>query len=205
LLHNAIRHTPVSGVLSVDLMTDGRHAALTFSDSGPGIDAELAQRLCQPFSAGDVRTGSGLGLAISRQLARRMGGDTGVDSTPGRGSTFWFTAQIRRADDGADAAQAPALARPAAPPPALAGRRVLLVDDNELNRLVATGLLQAGGLHVDTAIDGAQAIERLAQAPDGTYDAVLMDMQMPVMDGLTATRRLRAQARFAALPVIAMT
>ncbi len=74
LLHNAIRHTPVSGMLAVDLVTDGRHAALTFSDSGPGIDDELARRLFQPFSAGDVRTGSGLGLAICREIVQALGG-----------------------------------------------------------------------------------------------------------------------------------
>lgn len=213
-VNNAIKFT-TSGEVAVVLEATGAEAGGTLvlrgtvRDTGIGLTAAQQAHLFQAFHQADATItrrfgGTGLGLAISRQLARRMGGDTGVDSTPGEGSTFWFTAQVRRAE-GADAAQGPAPALPAAPPPALAGRRVLLVDDNELNRLVATGLLEAGGLHVDTAMDGAQAIERLAQAPDGTYDAVLMDMQMPVMDGLTATRRLRAQARFAALPVIAMT
>ncbi len=214
-VNNAIKFTE-SGEVAVVLEATGADADETLllrgtvRDTGIGLTAAQQAHLFQAFHQADATItrrfgGTGLGLAISRQLARRMGGDTGVDSSPGRGSTFWFTAQVRRADDGAGAAQTPAPTRSAAPPPALAGRRVLLVDDNELNRLVATGLLEAGGLHVDTAVDGAQAIERLAQAPDGTYDAVLMDMQMPVMDGLTATRRLRAQARFAALPVIAMT
>lgn len=213
-VNNAIKFT-TSGEVAVVLEATGAEAGGTLvlrgtvRDTGIGLTAAQQAHLFQAFHQADATItrrfgGTGLGLAISRQLARRMGGDTGVDSTPGEGSTFWFTAQVRRAE-GADAAQGPAPALPAAPPPALAGRRVLLVDDNELNRLVATGLLEAGGLHVDTAVDGAQAIERLAQAPDGTYDAVLMDMQMPVMDGLTATRRLRAQARFAGLPVIAMT
>ncbi len=213
-VNNAIKFT-TSGEVAVVLEASGAEADGTLvlrgtvRDTGIGLTAAQQVHLFQAFHQADATItrrfgGTGLGLAISRQLARRMGGDTGVDSTPGEGSTFWFTAQVRRAE-GADAAQGPAPALPAAPPPALAGRRVLLVDDNELNRLVATGLLEAGGLQVDTAVDGAQAIERLAQAPDGTYDAVLMDMQMPVMDGLTATRRLRAQARFADLPVIAMT
>ncbi|ADX48069.1 multi-sensor hybrid histidine kinase [Paracidovorax avenae ATCC 19860] len=181
----------------------------TVRDTGIGLTPLQREHLFQPFHQADATItrrfgGTGLGLAISRRLARHMGGDTGVDSTPGLGSTFWFTVRVRRAADGtAPAAVAPAL--PSGTPAALAGRRVLLVDDNELNRLVATGLLEAGGLQVDTANDGAQALERLARAPDGTYDAVLMDMQMPVMDGLTATRRLRDDPRFAALPVIAMT
>ncbi|ABM34819.1 ATP-binding protein [Paracidovorax citrulli] len=213
-VNNAIKFTE-SGEVAVALEAEAQDSEGTVvlrgtvRDTGIGLTAQQREHLFQSFHQADATItrrfgGTGLGLAISRRLARHMGGDAGVDSTPGLGSTFWFTVRVRRAD-GTVRPAAPALPPLSGAPAALAGRRVLLVDDNELNRLVATGLLEAGGLQVDTADDGAQALEQLARAPDGTYDAVLMDMQMPVMDGLTATRRLRAQQRFATLPVIAMT
>ncbi|SFD80877.1 hybrid sensor histidine kinase/response regulator [Paracidovorax konjaci] len=219
-VNNALKFTQAGEVaVALDAIAqdgDGLLLRGTVRDTGIGLTAAQRDHLFQAFHQADATItrrfgGTGLGLAISRQLAQRMGGETGVESAPGLGSTFWFTARVRRADTAAQeglAARAGADGARAAPrraPAALAGRRVLLVDDNELNRLVATGLLEAGGLRVDTANDGVQAIDQLVRAPDGTYDAVLMDMQMPVMDGLTATRRLRAQARFATLPVIAMT
>ncbi|GKS87695.1 response regulator [Acidovorax sp. SUPP2539] len=180
-------------------------------DTGIGLTAEQQSHLFQAFHQADATItrrfgGTGLGLAISRQLALLMGGDAGVHSAPGAGSTFWFTARVQRSARPALPAPGERGARAPSAPAALAGLHVLLVDDNELNRLVAAGLLESGGLHVDTASDGAEALRRLNEAPDGThYDAVLMDMQMPVMDGLTATRALRQDPRFAHLPVIAMT
>ncbi|MDA8444387.1 hybrid sensor histidine kinase/response regulator [Paracidovorax valerianellae] len=181
-------------------------------DTGIGLTEEQKAHLFQAFHQADATItrrfgGTGLGLAISRQLALLMGGDAGVDSTPGQGSTFWFTARVRRsAAPAAGHALGAVGARASGAPAALAGLRVLLVDDNELNRLVAAGLLESGGLRVDTANDGAEALRRLDEAPSSTYyDAVLMDMQMPVMDGLSATRALRQDARFAQLPIIAMT
>jgi CheY-like chemotaxis protein len=136
-----------------------------------------------------------------------MGGDTGVQSQPGQGSTFWFTARLQRApaaDWARDVLTQP-LQTTALAPAHTAGLRVLVVDDNDLNRQVAKGLLEAGGLIVDMAHHGAEAVDTLTQASDNTYAAVLMDMQMPVMDGLSATRALRALPRFEALPIIAMT
>jgi signal transduction histidine kinase/DNA-binding NarL/FixJ family response regulator len=179
-------------------------------DTGIGVDPAQAKQLFTPFTQADASIsrrfgGTGLGLAISKSLAERMGGAVGLASTPGKGSRFWFQVPVEAADP---ASQTSSLFPSPAEEPVwerLEGRRVLLVDDNELNRLVSRELLETVGLAVETAEDGAQAIERLTQAPDGTYDLVLMDMMMPVLDGLAATRRLRANPRFAGLPVIAMT
>ncbi|MFY3386036.1 response regulator [Paracidovorax sp. MALMAid1276] len=203
------------------------------SDTGQGLSDSQMGRLFQPFHQPDTATtrrfgGTGLGLVISRQLAELMGGTAGVRSTPGEGSTFWFTARVQRAPEplpAPPAADSPPPQEPTAPPPPAAlapapapadpaapdaaadtgPRRVLVVDDNPINLQVACGLLKHGGVAVDTAEDGQEAMERLAAAPPGTYSAVLMDIQMPVMDGLSATRALRAQEAWQRLPIVAMT
>ncbi|RLJ38336.1 ATP-binding protein [Acidovorax sp. 106] len=215
-VHNAIKFTHQGEVLvrlSV-AQQDGNSLLLhgAVQDTGIGLTPEQMQGLFEPFRQGDSSItrrfgGTGLGLVISRQLARAMGGDTGVQSQPGQGSTFWFTARLQRApatDWARDVLTQP-LQTTALAPAHTAGLRVLVVDDNEVNRQVAKGLLEAGGLIVDMADHGAEAVETLTQASDNTYAAVLMDMQMPVMDGLSATRALRALPRFEALPIIAMT
>jgi signal transduction histidine kinase/DNA-binding response OmpR family regulator len=202
---------------------DGDRARLRFSvsDTGIGLTPEQQSRLFQKFQQADGSTsrkygGTGLGLAISRQLAGLMGGEVGVDSQWGQGSTFWFTAEVGVADAteasavAANRAGATAGASADAPssgwvPGAIAslrGAQVLLVDDNELNLQVATELLQEIGVEVHTARDGQQAIERLRGAP---VDLVLMDMQMPVLDGIEATIEIREDPAHAALPIIAMT
>lgn len=182
------------------------------SDTGIGIADEQRERLFRSFEQADSSItrkygGTGLGLAISKRLAEIMGGTVGVESTPGRGSRFWFTCRVGQSP------RARALAAPgaieatgecAAPGAAasLAGARVLLVEDNELNREVAAALLREVGAEVDFAEDGAQALQCL-QAQ--TYQLVLMDLQMPVMDGFTATREIRKLPAFRDLPIIALT
>ncbi|AYM97864.1 response regulator [Acidovorax sp. 1608163] len=215
-VHNAIKFTHQGEVLvRLSVAQQDNNSLLlhgAVQDTGIGLTPEQMQGLFEPFRQGDSSItrrfgGTGLGLVISRQLARAMGGDTGVQSQPGQGSTFWFTARLQRApatDWARDVLTQP-LQTTALAPAHTAGLRVLVVDDNDLNRQVAKGLLEAGGLVVDMAHDGAQAVETLTQASDNTYAAVLMDMQMPVMDGLSATRALRALPRFEALPIIAMT
>jgi two-component system, sensor histidine kinase and response regulator len=178
---------------------------LAVLDTGIGISAQQQQQLFQRFQQADASTtrrfgGTGLGLAISRKLARLMGGEAGVESEPGRGSCFWFTARL-----GLPAEKAPPL--PSVSPgqqqhPSLQGARVLLAEDNETNRVVACTLLRRAGIEVDVAVDGEQALQRLE---GGSYDAVLMDGQMPVLDGVEATRILRARPGNEDLPVIAMT
>ena len=177
-------------------------------DSGIGIPSETLSRLFRAFEQADNSTtrnygGTGLGLAICRRLARLMGGDVGVKSIYGQGSTFWFTVRLRRGRkavrvaSGGTQAHAEALLRQRA-----AGHRILLAEDNPINQEVAKGLLDAVGLHTDLAINGEEALQ-LAQQND--YAAVLMDMQMPVMDGIAATQAIRQLPERQRLPILAMT
>jgi PAS domain S-box-containing protein len=198
-----------------DHSAEGRRALLRFavSDTGAGIDEPTLARLFTAFEQADASTtrrhgGTGLGLSITRNLARLMGGDAGAESTPGQGSTFWFTARLQPLPA--------ALAPPAAPGTAAeqaaaaeaalrsgcAGQRLLLAEDNEINQLVASELLQSVGLEVDVAGDGRAAVEQALARP---YALVLMDVQMPVMDGIEATRALRRRSGLQHLPIVALT
>lgn len=209
---NAIKFSDHGAVtLSLDLQRDAHQRLYLYGevkDQGIGLSEAQQNKLFEPFQQADTSItrrfgGTGLGLAISRSLAELMGGSVGVHSTPERGSRFWFRVRV-----GAFDVNQPL---PVTVPtntidkPALAGLRVLLVDDNELNRLVASEFLQEVGIEVEEAEDGQVAIQLLEDAKNGTYDAVLMDMMMPELDGLSATRLLRKQARFSNLPIIAIT
>ena len=174
---------------------------LAVSDTGVGMNAEQCGRLFTPFSQGDRSTarrfgGTGLGLAICRQLADMMGGSIGVESTPGEGSTFTVRLALpTAAGPGADAAAAPSLD--------LAGARVLVVDDNRVNQMVARAILEAADISVATVDDGHTALARL-RGED--FDVVLMDVHMPVMDGVEAVRRIRAgEGGRVDMPVVALT
>jgi two-component system sensor histidine kinase/response regulator len=175
-------------------------------DTGIGIAADKLPNLFQAFEQADSSTtrrygGTGLGLVITRRLAQMMGGDAGVESTTGQGSRFWFTARLRNGT---------ATIRKDAPtePEVTTGRRVylnnkvLLAEDNPINQEIALELLRGAGLTVDLAENGLQAVELVQQ---NHYDLILMDMQMPELDGLAATRSIRALAQGRQIPILAMT
>jgi PAS domain S-box-containing protein len=208
LLSNAIKFTERGEIrisVQVNDCQPGGECRLRYAirDTGIGIPPEKLGTLFRPFTQADTSTtrrfgGTGLGLAISKQLAQLMGGDIVVESAPGRGSTFALTIPIRLAVEAAG--EMPPVAAP--DKAQLGGRHVLLVEDNTLNQLVATTFLQRMGVQVAVANHGGEAVEYVRTQP---VDMVLMDLQMPVMDGFEATRQIRALPQGAHLPIVAMT
>ena len=176
-------------------------------DTGIGISAETLRRLFTSFEQADSSTtrkygGTGLGLAITRRLAELMGGEAGVESTEGVGSCFWFTVRMKKEAAMAGAVPAATTDNEKLLNERCAGRWVLIVDDEPINREIAQMLLDDAGLRTDIAEHGAEA---LSKAREATYDLILMDMQMPNVDGLEATRQLRQTTAYRHTPIIAMT
>lgn len=207
---NAVKFTDHGRIdLRVDLIeSTPANALIRFSvkDTGIGVKPSDVRHIFELFHQADNSTfrrygGSGLGLAITRELARLMGGDVGVDSRPNEGSTFWFTARLPKigglTSDLPDesAYEAMLIER-------FAGEAVLVVEDNEINREITGELLVACQLDVDFAEDGLIALERVALR---NYRLILMDMQMPNLSGPDAVRRIRAMPGLAKVPIIAMT
>jgi signal transduction histidine kinase/CheY-like chemotaxis protein len=216
LLSNAIKFT-AQGEVEVGISAkplarqDGEPQSFTVHidvrDSGIGMSKEVMDKLFTVFTQADGATtrkfgGSGLGLAISRQLARMMGGDITVTSQEGRGSTFHLTFKAQEAHAVAEAA--PATATKTAEPKrsGLRGMRVLLTDDNAINRQVIKLFLAPQGCEISEATNGKEALDKVAS---GEFDIVLLDVHMPVMDGKEAIKRIRANEKWQNLPVIALT
>jgi PAS domain S-box-containing protein len=207
LLSNAIKFTARGSVHLGATMTSDGQVRLAVTDTGIGIEAEVLARLFRPFVQADESTtreygGSGLGLSICRALAREMGGQAGGESEPGRGSVFWAelpleTAQVRAPRADTSAAVAPADID-------ISGMRVLLVDDNETNAVIASAMLSRWGVDVSTAQSGRDALE-LIDHEGRRFDIVLMDLHMPGMNGYDVTRFLRARHSAEALPIVALT
>ncbi len=215
LLSNAVKFSHPGGSVDFSVeqtgFADGKGTyAFTVRDQGIGISDAQKEKLFLPFEQADAGVsrfygGTGLGLPIAKNIANAMGGDISVESTPGLGSVFSFTLSF------------PArAAMPEAPPvesapeenaaPDFSGKRALVVDDIDINRDILMELLRDSGLAMEEAENGRQAVDMFLASPPGYYDIILMDMQMPIMDGCDATRTLRASGRSDAhVPVIAMT
>ena len=207
LVNNAIKFTSRGGVtiaLSAEEHSDSvQHVRIEVRDTGIGVAPEKLKALFERFSQADASIhgrfgGTGLGLVISKKLIELMGGRIGVESVEGKGTTLWLTLTLPCVDRSALVEKG----ETTAPELQTDGRHILVVDDVDLNRELVTALLAPHGHTVHQAADGAEAVSAVASTD---YDLVLMDVQMPGMDGLTATRAIRAVDRLAKLPIIAMT
>ena len=209
LASNAVKFTN-RGIIQISVRTlslSDDHVELEFMvcDTGIGMDADKLDSIFRPFSQADSSTtrnfgGTGLGLTISSQLISKMGGEIQVESEPGIGSTFYFRLgfPVINGDPVEDKAEISVTRNYSQ----LQGTRVLLVEDNEINRELATEVLTRNRLVVDTAVNGKEALAKLS---NNSHDLVLMDIQMPVMDGYEAARAIRGKLGLGNLPIIALT
>ena len=209
---NALKFTK-TGQITVRVKEEAQTAAtatLRFEveDTGIGIAPDVLPKLFSAFEQADSSMtrsygGTGLGLAITQKLAALMGGSAGVDSSLGKGSTFWFTAVLRKTEQTAmEALREGERTAEQAIQRDHAGKKILLVEDEPTNREIAQLLLTDVGFKIDLAENGQEAVEK---ARSSDYDAILMDMQMPVLDGLDATRQIRQLPEHQATPILAMT
>jgi len=212
LLSNAYKFTPSGGEVRVSVRETRREGGsglyeLHVADTGIGMAPEFAENMFTPFERERTSTvsgiqGTGLGLSITKSIVDMMGGIIEVTTEPDKGTEFTISLALPLADEPADTTEQPQEGEVD-----LSGLRLLLAEDIEVNREIARMILQQFGCEIDEATNGLEAVEMLRAAEPGTYDAVLMDIQMPVMDGYEATRAIRdlADPQRAAVPVVAMT
>lgn len=225
LLSNALKFTPEGGNVGINVRERERkngyaYLELQVKDNGIGMSKEFMKKIFNPFeqeAPGSARdnVGSGLGLAIVYNLVQLMGGTVQVESKKHRGSRFVIQIPLQLVDDGINVKHPDFSAQEIvlhtdenkAETPKLQGLRVLLAEDNELNREIAVEILSMEGAEVDVAENGCQAVDLFAQQEEGIYDVVLMDIRMPIMNGIEATKAIRAMNRkdASSIPIIAMT
>ena len=211
ILSNAVKYTPDSGTINFyareTLFEEGLvHLRIEIADTGIGMSEEFLQHIFEPFTQEQQTSrttykGTGLGMAITKKLVDQMHGSLDVESTPGKGSTFTVRLSLPLAETAYDTPEEE-------PPADLHGLHLLMAEDNELNREIAVTLLEEQGAAITTAENGREAVELFQNAPQGTFNAVLMDVMMPEMNGLEATRAIRAFEHCppeSGIPIIAMT
>jgi len=210
---NAVKFSREEGTISLNVAVQedlDEEFVLLFSvhDNGIGISESEQKNLFSSYMQANISTarnygGTGLGLKISQNICSLMGGDIWVESVPDEGSTFSFTVRLKKLDETADVqTDSSGKNSPADTESDLANAKILLVEDNELNQELAIELLKSQGASVTLAENGAEALTVLEQEP---FDLVLMDCEMPVMDGYEATRRIRSEEKYKSLPIVALT
>ncbi|MCI2049287.1 MAG: transporter substrate-binding domain-containing protein [Lachnospiraceae bacterium] len=217
LLSNAVKYTPTGGHVRMHIYNEASadggtpDSLLDVEDDGIGMSPEFLQHAFEPFTQekrhGYESVGTGLGLSIVKQLVEIMGGTISARSTKDAGTTFTVRLHFEEAPSSGSPAADPAMEPSEENRFEAAGMKVLLCEDNELNREVALALLGEKGITADTAENGQIGAEKFSQSVPGEYSAILMDIRMPVMDGLEATKNIRAMKRADAgtIPIIAMT
>ena len=214
LLGNAVKFTPELGEIEFRVEktdeADGEYLVrFVVRDTGIGISSEAKDSIFMPFEQGNNKIsrlygGTGLGLAISRRIVNLFGSDIVLNSEVGKGSEFSFEVWLKKAEDQDDI---PAEKAALDAKGKFTGRKALLVDDVDINRMIVAALLEDTGIAIDEAADGDRAVELFADSPEGGYDIIFMDVQMPVMDGFEATAAIRGMERAdaAGVPIIALT
>ncbi len=217
LLSNAVKFTPEYGSISLNMREKSRddEKVLLYchvQDSGIGVSPESQKNIFLPFEQDHMNEsarmgGTGLGLAISQRIVGLMGGALQVESTPGKGSRFYFDAWLAPGS-GKNTQESPDIEEtPQSLTADFTGKTILVVDDIEINRMIIIAMLEDSKAKLETAPDGQRAIDMIAQSPENHYDAILMDVQMPVMDGYASAKNIRQLNRSDAkkIPILAMT